>query len=179
MKVLKIVLTAVCIAAMIPSAQAQKVGVRAGLNIATVTGDAFGDTKPLTGFYLGVFKEITIAPELFFLQPELQYSMQGFKSDDTNYAISYINIPILAKVYIMKTISLEAGPQAGFKISDNFPGDSGDDIKTFDTAFVGGLGFNFPMGLSLNARYALGLSEIAKDSDAKNQVIQLGAAFKF
>jgi hypothetical protein len=105
--------------------------------------------------------------------------MQGFKSDDTNYAISYINIPILAKVYIMKTISLEAGPQAGFKISDNFPGDSGDDIKTFDTAFVGGLGFNFPMGLSLNARYALGLSEIVKDSDAKNQVIQLGAAFKF
>lgn len=179
MKALKIVLIAVAIAAMIPSAQAQKVGVRAGLNIATVTGDGFGDTKPLTGFYAGVFKEITIVPELFFLQPELQYSMQGFKSDDTNYAISYINIPILAKVYIMKTISLEAGPQAGFKISDNFPGDSGDDIKTFDTAFVGGLGFNFPMGLSLNARYALGLSEIVKDSDAKNQVIQLGAAFKF
>ncbi len=85
MKTLKIVLIAVCIAAMIPSAQAQKVGVRAGLNIATVTGDDFGDAKPLTGFYLGVFKEITIVPELFFLQPELQYSMQGFKSEDTNY----------------------------------------------------------------------------------------------
>ena len=181
MKVLKIVLTAVCIAAMIPSAQAQKVGVRAGLNIATVTGDGFGDTKPLTGFYAGVFKEITIVPELFFLQPELQYSMQGFKSEDTNYSIGYINIPVLAKVYIMKTISLEAGPQIGFKINDNFPEVAGEEtkIETFDTALVGGLGFNFPMGLSLNARYALGLSEIVKDSDAKNQVIQLGAAFKF
>ncbi|WP_309642739.1 porin family protein [Flavobacterium sp.] len=179
MKVLKIVLFACCMVALTPSAQAQKFGVRAGLNIATVTGDGFGDTKPLTGFYAGVFKEITLVPELLFLQPELQYSMQGFKSEDTNYSISYINIPVLAKVYIVKTFSLEAGPQVGFKISDNFPGNTGDDLKTLDTAIVGGLGFNFPMGLSLNARYAMGVSEIYKDSDAKNQVIQLGAAFKF
>ena len=179
MKVLKIVLTAVCIAAMIPSAQAQKYGVRAGLNISTVTGDYFEDAKPLTGFYAGVFKEITLVPELLFLQPELQYSMQGCKSEDTNFSINYINIPVVAKVYILKTISLEAGPQIGFKIKDNFPGNTGDDIETFDTAFVGGLGLNFPLGLSINARYALGLSEIVKDSDTKNQVIQLGAAFKF
>lgn len=179
MKVLKIVLTAVCIAAMIPSAQAQKYGVRAGLNISTVTGDSSTDAKPLTGFYAGVFKEITLVPELLFLQPELQYSMQGYKSKDTNFSINYINIPVVAKVYILKTISLEAGPQIGFKINDNFPGNTGDDIETFDTAFVGGLGLNFPLGLSINARYALGLSEIVKDSDAKNQVIQLGAAFKF
>ena len=83
-------------------------------------------------------------------------------------------------MYVVKTFSLEAGPQIGFKINDNLDvPEGGDEIKTFDTAFVGGLGFNFPMGLSINARYALGLSEIVKDSDAKNQVIQLGAAFKF
>jgi len=156
---------------------AQKVGIRAGATISNVSG--VSDTKPLTGIYLGVFKEITIVPEIFFLQPELQYSMQGYKSGDTKVSIGYLNIPILAKVYAIKTFSLEAGPQLGFKINDNLDSNSGTKIKTFDTAFVGGLGYNFPMGLSINARYAMGISEIVKDSNAKNQVIQLGAAFKF
>ncbi len=178
MKVVKIVFISLCLFTIQSKVNAQKVGIRAGLNISNVSG-AEGDTKPLTGFHLGVFKEITIVPELFFLQPELQYSMQGYQVGDTKLSIGYINIPVLAKVYILKTFSLEAGPQIGFKINDNFEGDTGKDIKTFDTAIVGGLGYNFPMGLSLNARYALGLSEIVKDSGLKNQVIQLGAAFKF
>lgn len=159
--------------------QAQKVGIRAGLNISNITGSDAVDTKPLTGVYFGVFKEITLVPEIFYLQPELQYSMQGYKSGDTKFSIGYVNIPVLAKVYAIKTFSLEAGPQIGLKVNDNFEGNDGDNIKTFDTAFVGGLGYNFPMGLSINARYAMGLSEIVKDSNFKNQVIQLGAAFKF
>jgi hypothetical protein len=158
---------------------AQKFGVRAGLNLAEVTGNDFGNTEPLTGVYVGFFKEITLVPKLFYLQPELQYSSQGFKTADTNYSINYINIPVVAKVYVLKMFSLEAGPQVGVKISDNFPGKSGDDINTFDTAIVGGLGFNFPFGLGLNARYISGLSKIEKNSDAKNKVIQLGASFKF
>jgi len=179
MKVFKIVFLTLCLAAMVPSAQAQKFGVKAGVNIAQVSGNDFGDVKPLTGFHAGVFKEVTLVPELLFLQPELQYSMQGFKVEDTDYSIGYINIPIVAKVYLLKLISLEAGPQLGFKINDNFEGNSGDDLETFDAAIVGGIGLNFPLGLSINARFAQGLTEIVKDSDAKNQVIQLGAAFKF
>ncbi len=178
MKVIKVLSFTMFILAISTTVQAQKVGVRAGITISNVSGDA--DTKPLTGFYAGVFKEITLVPELVYLQPELQYSMQGYKVEDTKVSIGYLNIPVLAKVYVVKTFSLEAGPQVGFKINDNLDvPEGGNEIKTFDTAFVGGLGFNFPMGLSINARYALGLSEIIKDSDAKNQVIQLGAAFKF
>lgn len=179
MKVVKIMFFSFCLFAISSNVHAQKFGVRAGLNFSNVTGDDFGDTKPLTGIYVGVFKEFTIVPLVFFLQPELQYSIQGFAIEDTNYSISYINIPVMAKVYALKMFSLEAGPQVGFKIGDNFEGDSGDDLKTFDTGFAGGLGFNFPFGLGINARYVMGLSEIAKDSSAKNQVIQLGASFKF
>ena len=179
MKVIKIMFFSLCLVAFTSTVQAQKIGVRAGLNIANVTGGDGTDTKPLTGIYAGVFKEITIVPLIFFLQPELQYSSQGFKSGDTDYSINYINLPVMAKVYALKMFSLEAGPQVGFKISDNFPGESGDDLQTFDTAFAGGLGLNFPFGLGINARYVMGLSEIEKGSDAKNQVIQLGASFKF
>ncbi len=181
MKLLKTAFLALCMTAMVPSVNAQKFGVRAGLNIATVSGDGYGDVKPLTGFYAGVFKEITVVPELFFIQPEVQYSMQGFKSNDTDYTIGYINIPVMARVYFLKLLSLEAGPQVGFNISDNFPEVAGEKIKveTIDTAIAGGVGLNFPLGLSINARYVMGLSEIVKDSEAKNQVLQLGASFKF
>jgi hypothetical protein len=100
MKVLKIVLTAVCIAALIPSAQAQKVGVRAGLNIATVTGDGFGDTKPLTGFYAGVFKEITIVPELFF------YNLNcNIQCKDLNLKIRIMLLATSTFLYLLKCIS--------------------------------------------------------------------------
>jgi Outer membrane protein beta-barrel domain len=178
MKVVKIMFFSLCLIAFTSTMQAQKVGIRAGINISNVSGDA--DTKPLTGFYAGVFKEITLMPELLFLQPELQYSMQGYKIGDTKVSLGYLNIPVLAKVYVAKTISLEAGPQIGFKVNDNVDvPEGGNEIKTFDTAFVGGLGWNFPFGLGINARYAMGLSEIVKDSEAKNQVIQLGASFKF
>ena len=178
MNVIKIIFFGLCLVVFTSTVQAQKVGVRAGLNISNVSGDA--DTKPLTGFYAGVFKEITLVPELLFLQPELQYSMQGYKSGDTKVSIGYLNIPVMAKVYIIKTFSLEAGPQIGFKVNDNLEVPEGEnEIETFDTAFAGGLGLNFPFGLGINARYVMGLSEIVKDSDAKNQVIQLGASFKF
>lgn len=179
MKVIKIMFFSLCLVALTSTVQAQKIGARAGLNIAKVTGGDGTDTKPLTGIYAGVFKEITIVPLIFFLQPEIQYSSQGYKIEDTDYSINYINIPVMAKVYALKMFSLEAGPQVGFKISDNFEGDAGDNIETFDTALAGGLGLNFPFGLGINARYVMGLSEIIKDSDAKNQVIQLGASFKF
>jgi hypothetical protein len=179
MKVIKIMFFSLCLVAFTSTVQAQKIGVRAGLNIANVTGGDGTDTKPLTGIYAGVFKEITIVPLIFFLQPELQYSSQGYKMGDTDYSINYINLPVMAKVYALKMFSLEAGPQVGFKISDNIDiPEGGNEIKTVDTAFAGGLGLNFPFGLGINARYVMGLSEISKGG-GKNQVIQLGASFKF
>ena len=175
---LKTIVLGLCMAAFIPSVHAQKIGVRAGFNYANITGSDF-DTDPMTGFYAGIFKEVTLVPELLFLEPELQYSMQGFKSDNTDYTISYINVPVLAKVYIVKLISLEAGPQIGFKVSDNFPGDSGNDLKTVDMGIAAGAGLNFPLGLSINLRYIQGFTDISDNAKGKNQVLQLGAAFKF
>lgn len=179
MKSLKTIIAVLCLTAMSPTVQAQKFGVKAGLNFANVTGNDFGDTKARTGFHVGVFKEITLVPELLFLVPEAQYSSQGFKSGDKDYSIDYVNIPVVAKVYILKLFSIEGGVYAGFKVGDNLPGNSGDGLKTLDTGIAAGVGLNFPLGLSINARFMQGVSEIADNSDAKNQVLQLGAAFKF
>lgn len=177
MKALKIIFLAMCMVTLIPAVHAQKFGVRAGVNYANITGDA--ETDPMTGFYAGVFKEVTLVPALVFLEPGIHYSMQGYKFEDKDYTIGYINLPILAKVYVVKLFSLEAGPQVGFKINDNFEGDTGDDIKTVDMGIAAGLGLNFPLGLSVNLRYIHGFTDVFEDVDAKNQVLQLGAAFKF
>jgi hypothetical protein len=157
--------------------EAQKIGVRAGANMATITGKDVSGVKPMTSFYAGVYKEFAVVPELFFIQPELQYSMQGYKANDTNYTIGYLQLPVMARVYMLKTISLEAGPQIGYKVNDNL--ENNDNLNSFDASVAGGLGFNFPMGLSLSARYVHGLTNIDKDLDVKHQVIQVGVSFKF
>ena len=168
--------------ALSASVNAQKYGIRAGLNIATVTGQD-ADVNPRNAFYAGFFKEVTLIPKLVYLQPEVQYSSQGFKREilgnENEYRIDYINVPILVKVYLLKTFSLEAGPQFGFKIHDDYDPIIGNDVETFDPGFAAGLGINFSLGLFAEARYAKGFQEVIKDFDGKNQVIQLGVGLKF
>lgn len=176
MKIFKTIVLGMALTAL-STVQAQKIGIRAGANIASITGKDVSDVKPMTSFYAGVYKEFAIVPELFFIQPELQYSMQGYKANDTNYTIGYLQLPVMARVYMLKTISLEAGPQIGYKVNDNL--ENNDDLNSFDASVAGGLGINFPLGLSVSARYVHGLTNIFKDVDAKHQVIQLGASFKF
>jgi hypothetical protein len=163
---------------------AQKFGVKAGLNFAKLSGSNNGDFTQRTGFYAGVFREISLVPKLFYLQPEIQYSSQGLKSRDilgnqTEYQIDYITVPVVAKLYLLKLFSLEGGAQFGFKINDNIGNDRSNGVNTFDPALVAGLSVNLPLGLSINGRYVQGFNEVIKDSDAKTQVIQIGASLKF
>lgn len=167
-----------------PMMNAQKYGVRAGLNISNLKGSDIGAVNPRLAYYAGFYKEATLIPKILYLVPEAQYSSQGFKSvliggGEKEYTIDYINVPVLMKLYLLKAFSLEAGPQFGFKINDNYESLSGNDIETFDPGFAGGLGINFPFGLSFEARYTHGFKSIIKNTNARDQVFQLGAAFQF
>lgn len=179
---MKSILLTVCVFAMtsVTHAQLSDIGIRAGWNSTSVTGDDLGNVSSKSDFYAGVYKEFNLLPKLLYLVPELQYSRQGFKSDisgsEKSYSLDYVNIPVLAKVYVIKILSFEAGPQIGFKVSDNL---EGADTESFDTSLAAGVGFHLPLGFSINARYLYGMTKIIKDSDAKNEVIQVGAAFKF
>ncbi|WP_053970423.1 outer membrane beta-barrel protein [Mangrovimonas sp. ST2L15] len=96
--------------------------------------------------------------------------------------LGYIDIPILAKVYLGNKFLFEVGPQIGFNISKKtkFNGTEIDtEIKTLDTAIVGGFGFQFDQGLFIQARYAYGLSEIFENERYKNSVISLSLGYKF
>lgn len=181
----KIILTAVAVFAFsFANAQETKFGAKAALNIATLTGDV-GDASSLVGFQIGGFAEIKIS-EKFALQPELMYSGQGASSDvDGDLKLNYINIPVMAKYYVAKSFSLEAGPQIGFLLSAKA---EGVDVKEFfesvDFGLNLGAGYDFTDKFSAGLRYNFGLSNVAKtesedNTDIKNGVFSLSVGYKF
>ena len=197
----KIILSAIALGAFSFAAQAQtpdlKLGAKAGVNFANLS-NSDGDMK--TGFHVGVLAEIFIN-EKFSVQPELLYSAQGTKIKESGVEVKmnmdYINVPIMAKYYVIDGLSVQAGPQIGFlvksevKTEGNIGGvdvSSTEDIKdgtqSVDFGLNFGAGYELPMGVFFDARYNLGLSKINKESesgmkDLKNGVFQISVGYKF
>ncbi len=116
------------------SAQETRIGVKAGLNYASVVGDLTQGFKFRFSGYGGLFLEIEFSDKFSF-QPELLYSSQGFQlSSDlqsietgntapeendfrTNVQFNYITIPVLGKFAINDRMAVEFGPQFGFLLN--------------------------------------------------------------
>jgi hypothetical protein len=174
MRSLKILLLGAFLILASNTISAQKWGIRAGANFSDVNVDGL-DTDAKTGLYVGVYKEIPLVGGLLFVQPELQYSQEGFSTDFGDAKLDYLTVPILAKIYVVKLLSFETGPQFGFLVNDNDFGDS----NSFIPSWAFGTSLNLPLGLSINARYISGLDDTYDGLSGKNQVFQVGAAFQF
>ena len=104
--------------------EAVRFGAKAGLNIASITGDFTDELSSKIGFTLGGVVEIPVRDKFAF-QPEVLFSTQGAKyedsdvgySDESTVKLSYINIPMMAKFYVAEGLSLQAGPQLGILVS--------------------------------------------------------------
>lgn len=173
-------------------------GVKGGVNLSTLRGDDVKDLDSRTSFNLGLFMEVPLS-ERFSFQPEVLYSGQGFSiSDNADYKLDYIQVPLMAKVYLVKGLYAEAGPQFAFKVKEKVEFDDGytegsttidpdnSGIKDFDTNLALGAGYKFDNGFSLSARYNMGLTSVFKDDapfvagkDVKNSVWQFGVGFSF
>ena len=161
-------------------AQSVKLGLKAGLNYANQTGTNI-QTEAISSYHAGLVAELNLFKGLA-IQPELLYSTQGatYKNalGDIKNKVGYLSIPILIKINLSKSISLELGPQASFLLSekDQFVVK---DPSTFDFAVAGGLGLKVTKSIFLQARYGLGLTEISKEAQAKNSVVQVSAGLLF
>ncbi len=185
-------------------AQEVRLGAKGGVNFSSLSGDgfdAFDDPEGRTSFHIGAFAEIPLS-ERFSIQPEVLYSGQGFDlisregADDTEVQLDYINVPVMAKVYLIEGLYAEAGPQIGFNVKNEIDSDP-DDVGSGSTELDGdlfndidfsvgvGAGYRFNNGLFLNARYNFGLTDIVNnedipfDVDAKNSVFAVSAGYSF
>jgi hypothetical protein len=188
----KIILCAIAIMAFgFANAQKTRFGVKGGLNIATIGGDDAADA--LIGFQLGGFAEIKVWKKLA-IQPELLFSAQGarvkyYGERAFNVNLNYINVPVLAKYYITKQFTVEAGPQLGLLVSSK----NIEDEKSVDLGFNLGAGYNFTDNFSVGIRYTIGLTNVYDthyyngddyydgyyDNRYTNNVLALTAAYKF
>uniref|UniRef100_UPI004049B1E0 porin family protein n=1 Tax=Flavobacterium sp. TaxID=239 RepID=UPI004049B1E0 len=180
------ILVAIVFILGISTSQAQVVqfGVKGGLNFANYTGGNISgvDFKTITSYHLGAVVELKVF-ENFALQPELFYSTQGSELDGLGEQIKnelgYLSLPILAKFYLTSNkLSLEVGPQASVLVSKRNDVDAGDS-NSFDFSIAGGLSYKITDGLFVSGRYAAGLTDVKKDADVKNSVIQFSVGYMF
>lgn len=191
----KIILTVAVFTIGFVNAQEVKYGAKAGLNFANLTGDV-EDVSMKIGFNVGGFAEIKVSDK-FSVQPELLYSTQGAKSEESfegetiesEWNLSYLNIPIMAKYYVSEKFSLEAGPQIGFLLGskvkvESIEVDFKDNTESIDFGLNIGSAYDFTENLFAGLRYNIGLSNVAKtesgdDTKINNSVISLSLGYRF
>jgi hypothetical protein len=195
MKKLLVLVAAITLSTAAFSQAQVSIGIKAGPNFAKIdTESSLGTNyKNRAGFHGGGFVLFKFAK--FGLQPEVLFSQQGtkvkFNSQDLDANYSYINVPVILKLYTVAGINLQVGPQFGFVSSakqdmvDQFGNvqnsqDVKDQIKKSDISAAFGVGWDLPFGLSIDGRYNLGLTDINDGSgdEIKNQVWQISLGYK-
>jgi Outer membrane protein beta-barrel domain len=168
------------------------IGIKAGPNFANINTNASASANydNRTGFHGGGF--VLFKMTKIGIQPELLFSQQGttikVNSQDFDANYSYINIPIILKLYTVAGINLQVGPQFGFLASQKnelldelqkTDPTIKDQVKNSDMSLAMGVGWDLPFGLSIDGRYNLGLSDLSDGSEeVKNQVWQLSVGLK-
>ncbi|MGK2864549.1 MAG: porin family protein, partial [Chitinophagaceae bacterium] len=167
------------------SAQETHFGLKAGVNIASLNVSSGSDYNSKVGLHAGGLAHIHLN-KTWALQPEVVFSMQGGKSDDTKLNLNYINIPLLVQYMTESGFRLETGPQLGLLLTAKTKvGDVEIDRKgnfnSTDFSWAFGAGYLFPEGFGLDARYNLGISDIwdASSTKIKNSVFQFGVFYQF
>ncbi len=198
----KLLLSTLILLATVASHAQQAVGTvtlqpKVGINIASLTNTDGSD--PRIGLAAGAELEYQVS-DIVSLSGGVLYSMQGVKEKDDGVSatvkLDYINIPILANVYVTKGLAVKLGIQPGFMVNDKFKVASGsasgevsfeDAMKAAGTdASLKKFDFSIPVGLSyeyknvvLDARYNWGLTKVIDGVDTKNSVFQITLGYKF
>ena len=174
-------------------------GAKGGVNFSNMSSDGFDDNNSRTGFHLGLLAEVPLTDRIS-VQPEVLYSTQGTEARRMvqgtsylgEYKLDYIQVPVLAKIYLIEGLALEVGPSFNFLANEEAKITTGSVSTTTDTdygssfEFGGALGasYKFRGGIFGSARYTQGFTD-AFDSDSwdgdavKNNGFQLGVGLLF
>lgn len=171
-----------------------KVGPKVGLNLANLSGtQTFENVSMKTSLNGGVVFNMrwgqrhlssAFGTGVFGIQPEILFSMQGANVDGKSVNLNYLMVPVMIKFYATECFNIEMGPEFALLISD--PGKVNREMFTYDlrnlsggkdVALAIGMGYDFDFGLSINARYNYGVSQLAGNLPWKNSVIQISLSW--
>lgn len=176
--------------------QVDGVGLKAGWNITTLTGEMAeaANVESINGLLAGGFVRFEIAKG-FSLQPELLFSRKGAEGDTLGIrgtvTLNYIEIPVLLRYTIPVDFSyvptVFAGPAFSGRLSANaeatvwgraFTTSITDEVKSSDTGIVLGFEIAFPGNprrITFEGRFTQGLKEIDQGGDlkVKNRVFSI------
>ncbi len=176
---------------------------KVGFELTSISGDG---SKFKPGFTAGLEGQYQIN-NWFGLSAGVHYAMGGckIKDVDSKFNMNYVNIPVMAKFYVTKGLSLNAGLQLGFMTSAKLAnvqllgGKSDVDIKDLcnktDFSIPLSIAYEFTNGLSFEARYNAGVTNVFKDDvvnaaldvvggtkrwdDNKNEMFMITVGYKF
>lgn len=162
-------------------------GLKAGGNYSDFSNADF-ETEGMAGFHAGAIIAFDIN-EKFSVQEEFLFSTQGTKlkggpSDGKDLKLSYVSVPIVLKYKTNFGLYVEAGPQIGILVSEDFKEITNNDFaEKIDGGVVGGIGYQFQNGLGIGARYYLGLTDVSKikattiNTDFQNNMAQVSLLY--
>ena len=149
-------------------------GPRVGMNVSSMTKTTYSKARIRGSFGLMAGYKIN---DLIGLQAEALYSLQGSKVDNNEkdiYSYNYVKIPVLAKVYLIGGLNLEAGVAFNWLVKAQQKWNSSsydtngnviettthtrsliDDCKSFDLTIPVGINYQFRRWFDLGVRYIL------------------------
>lgn len=148
-------------------------GLKAGSNYSDFSNAGF-KTEGLVGFHAGAIVGFEINDN-FSIEEEFLYSTQGATlkgglMDGKDIKLSYVTVPILVKYKTDFGLYLEAGPQVGILVDEDFEAlginSDNDFAEKIDGGVVAGIGYQFKNGLGIGARYYLSFTDVTKVSTA-------------
>ncbi len=199
-----------------------RIGIKGGYSVMGWQGEtvkSFGDlleytngnvtTKMRQGFHAGAYLSIPMGNGFEF-EPGVQYSQKGMVLEGrvpgdvgtyTNAKVTltnkaeYIDVPLLAKVYVGEGFNLFAGPQVSFLVSNKVNVNAGafgfsaynDDFewqnsqRKVDVGAAAGAGYQFQNGLNISGSYDMGFTTIDDNADYKsyNHGFKASVGFRF
>jgi outer membrane protein W len=189
-----LILFALLLGSHVKAQSPTSIGLRTGVNFASISGDAFNNYKGRTGLNFGAFLTHSIVSH-FGITGEINYAQKGARLNENNeWNVNYLEIPVYGSYFFGKDGSnirpkIFAGPYLGVLMNskskvNGVEVNTADSFNSVDFGALFGAGAHFRIGdgvwLYVDGRYGLGLADATKSSiRASNRVpsINLGISF--
>jgi hypothetical protein len=169
--------------------QRSGIGLKAGLGAAQTRSGAMNG-RLTAGGTAGIYAPLLAAPR-FELQPEILLTALGsghIGSNDERYAVRslYVQVPLVAKVYIGSTLNAQIGALAGKLVhAAQFTGSGTRDVtadhRPDEIALLLGAGLDLPSGLDITFRYHNGLTPVLANDELlfpRNQAFLISLGYR-